>query len=419
MMIAGGLNLETGLTLQPGPAAGQGAAPDTGFMQILAALDAGAVPIAAPADGVMIVPAAVVPAVTTEIEDVAEAPADEVEQQDAEPESDEAPVTIVAAPFVAPPIAISVTSPSPVVVQRDVVSVPANVDATPLRQVSTPAISIVALPVGLEREPMDAVPDNVNEAVIAGVMPAKATGRATGRAGVQVEAVLPRAATPVTPNLATALAPAPAMVEAAVPNVTKIPPAVMPVADVAAQTADAPSTAAAAPIIPPLPIVAAPSPEVMPAADVAPDTARQLAEQSVTARLDIANEAQMIDRLARDIAQLSGAEGRLKFQLNPEHLGSLHVEVEQHAEGVSLRFGTETESARQVIADAQHRLVSEARAQGMRIAETHVDLGSQNQQGGSRGREAQPQPGVITSGEARELVVEAAPDRPGARDRFA
>ena len=42
-------------------------------------------------------------------------------------------------------------------------------------------------------------------------------------------------------------------------------------------------------------------------------------------QLDLAHEGEWLDRLARDIARSAGAEGGLRFRLNPEHLGTLHV----------------------------------------------------------------------------------------------
>lgn len=129
------------------------------------------------------------------------------------------------------------------------------------------------------------------------------------------------------------------------------------------------------------------------------DLSGKLGDQAIQTRLDIANESEWMDRVARDIAQFGGKDGSLKFQLNPENLGSLHVEIAHGADGVSLRFGTETESARNVLADAQHRLANEARAQGVRIAETHIDFGNHNNGSGNKAPQTQPQ--IITQGQAQ------------------
>lgn len=102
----------------------------------------------------------------------------------------------------------------------------------------------------------------------------------------------------------------------------------------------------------------------------------EIVDPALEQQLDLAHEGEWLDRLARDIARTAGAEGALRFRLNPENLGSLHVELTQGQAGASLRLTADTEAARAIIADAQPRLVAEARAQGVRIAETHVDLGT-------------------------------------------
>lgn len=106
------------------------------------------------------------------------------------------------------------------------------------------------------------------------------------------------------------------------------------------------------------------------------------AEPTIQHHLDLAHDGAWLDRLARDIAASADKDGRMRFQLNPERLGSLHVEIAPGANGASVRFTAESEAARALIADAQPQLVAEARAQGMRIADTQVDLSNQN---GGRG----------------------------------
>ena len=123
-----------------------------------------------------------------------------------------------------------------------------------------------------------------------------------------------------------------------------------------------------------------------------------LAEQAVERQLDLAHEGEWLDALARDIARTGSGDAPLRFRLHPEYLGTLDVEVRQTADGATVRMTAETAEARAIIADAQPKLVAEARAQGVRIAEAHVDLGQQHAGGhsaDSRGRQpdAQPRPG--------------------------
>jgi flagellar hook-length control protein FliK len=113
------------------------------------------------------------------------------------------------------------------------------------------------------------------------------------------------------------------------------------------------------------------------------------AEQSMTRHLDLARDNQWLDRLAHDITQAATTNGHLKFRLNPEHLGSLQVEILNSAAGTSVRMTADNDAARTILADAQPRLIAEVRAQGLRIAESHVDLGSQTGSGGAAGGQHQ------------------------------
>ena len=107
------------------------------------------------------------------------------------------------------------------------------------------------------------------------------------------------------------------------------------------------------------------------------------ADQSVTRHLDLARDNQWLDRLAHDISQAATQQGHLKFQLNPEHLGALTVEIANSASGTAIRMTADTDQARAIIADAQPRLLAEVRAQGLRISESHVDLNQQGSGGSS------------------------------------
>ncbi len=110
--------------------------------------------------------------------------------------------------------------------------------------------------------------------------------------------------------------------------------------------------------------------------------------------LDIAKDSQWLDTLARDIARAAQHDTQLRFQLNPEHLGSLKVELVNGANGTSVKLTADTETARAILADAQPRLVAEARAQGLRISEAQVDLSGQ----GSAQRHAADTPVIVRTG---------------------
>ncbi len=163
----------------------------------------------------------------------------------------------------------------------------------------------------------------------------------------------------------------------------------------------------------------APAPAPTPSTAAAP---RDAAAPAPDRTLDLAQDAAWLDRLARDIAQASGNEGAISFRLHPQTLGHLRVELSQGEHGTSIRLTADTEQARAILADAQPRLAAEARAQGVRIAETHVDLsGSDRQASGDPRRQDDPQrtPMIRT---ARGAAADAdAPERPGRSrsDRYA
>ena len=133
---------------------------------------------------------------------------------------------------------------------------------------------------------------------------------------------------------------------------------------------------AAAPLPDASPLVAslAPASETMTTApaDIARPT--EPGNPAVERHLDLVRDSEWLDQLARDIVRSGDGDAPMRFKLHPQTLGHLKVELTQSDQGTSVRFTTETEVARTIIADAQPRLAAEARAHGLRIAETHVDL---------------------------------------------
>jgi flagellar hook-length control protein FliK len=163
----------------------------------------------------------------------------------------------------------------------------------------------------------------------------------------------------------------------------------LPIADPPALTIELPVDRAL-----PLPTLAAvPLPADPAAIDMSAATApTSSSEIAMTHHLDLAKDGAWLDRLARDIARTANHDAQLRFQLNPEHLGSLRVELANTADGTAIRLSADTEAARAILADAQPRLIAEARAQGLRISEAQVDLG--NHGGQQRGHQENHQPAV-------------------------
>jgi flagellar hook-length control protein FliK len=105
------------------------------------------------------------------------------------------------------------------------------------------------------------------------------------------------------------------------------------------------------------------------------------ADLSVVHQLDLAGDGAWLDQLTRDIARSADGSGQLRFSLAPEHLGRLDVQLAATADGTAIRLVAETREAHRIVADAQPQLVAEARAQGLRISETHVDLNNNGSSG--------------------------------------
>lgn len=167
------------------------------------------------------------------------------------------------------------------------------------------------------------------------------------------------------------------------------------------------------------------APVESPAAAASPSpiaVAEPAIEPMVEQQLDLAHESEWLDRLAKDIARAGAADGPLRFRLHPESLGSLQVELTQQAAGTSIRMTADSETARAIIADAQPRLVAEARAQGVRIAETHVDLGGggQAQAGGQQGQGQARQDALLRTFGGDRAEASASPAaKPERSDRYA
>lgn len=133
------------------------------------------------------------------------------------------------------------------------------------------------------------------------------------------------------------------------------------------------------------------------------DAAPAPADIAIKQHLDLARDSEWLDALARDISRMAARDGQLNFQLNPEHLGSLKVELANNANGTSIRLTADTEAARAILVDAQPKLLAEARAQGLRVSDAQVDLGGQ---GNARQQEQTPVVVVRTDRQTATAHVE-------------
>ncbi|HEX4739494.1 MAG TPA: flagellar hook-length control protein FliK [Allosphingosinicella sp.] len=240
--------------------------------------------------------------------------------------------------------------------------------------------------------------------------------------------------TPATNATAATASPAPQPASQPAPAVLQALPAAFagkeaakPVSIERSRPASSPSPAAplatAAPRLIDAQILGSSAPA--PAADMRPANADAAAAPVqglvIERQLDLAHQQDWIDQVARDIAGMAGGEGKiLNFRLSPEHLGNLQVEIVQSHHGAAVRFSTDSEAARTMIADAQPRLVAEARAQGVRIAEAHVDLSGSGSGDPRRQPTAAPETAPIRT--ARSLQEDRTDDgkpSPNRRDLYA
>ena len=271
---------------------------------------------------------------------------------------------------------------------------PAPIDAPPSITAAADAFASVA-----SKPPTNpaALPSRATVVATVSNLPpiAVPTPAAPPATGIDLDAIFPPGGdAPLTiafarPASPTRAAPVRLAEDATDPAGAILPPFVdaAPVAD---RTADLPAAASAAPTVTlaPPPVAVASGDATLATAGSAPAAAP--VEVAIQHHLIVAHDGAWLDRLARDIAASADKDARMRFQLNPERLGSLHVEIAHTAGGASVRFSADSEAARALIADAQPRLVAEARAQGMKIADTQVDLSGQNSGGPSQGGAANP-----------------------------
>lgn len=217
---------------------------------------------------------------------------------------------------------------------------------------------------------------------------------------------------------------------AAKPRAMRAPAASQPIAvefggtDTTSVTATATETRAAVQPVPAAPSLVQPA-----AAPVAPPVQNVAAALSQQV-LDMSGGDAWIDQIARDISQTAGKDGTMRFRLAPETLGELKVEISHSERGAHVRLNVSSETAQQALAAAEHKLTAEARAQGVRIAETEINFTggqSQSRDASAFGREqaqqqaqASHQPRTPRGASANTFTSSAAaPEGRGRTDRYA
>jgi len=92
--------------------------------------------------------------------------------------------------------------------------------------------------------------------------------------------------------------------------------------------------------------------------------------------------AKMIDKI--ETLQGGGAARETRLSLMPEGLGKVDVSIRQDDAGsLHVAFNTDTQAARQLIADAQPKLAEIAQERGIRIGSTSVESNPTGSNGGN------------------------------------
>lgn len=95
-----------------------------------------------------------------------------------------------------------------------------------------------------------------------------------------------------------------------------------------------------------------------------------------------------------------------RLSLSPEALGKVDVAIRQDGDRIHVHFATETQAARQLLADAQPRLAELAEARGVKLGQTSVDSGGAGQGSRERQPDLPPQSFAPRAPEAPDATTE-------------
>lgn len=113
---------------------------------------------------------------------------------------------------------------------------------------------------------------------------------------------------------------------------------------------------------------------------------------------------QMVEQI--EALRDAGPARETRLSLSPEALGKVDVSIRQDGDRIHVHFATETQAARQLIADAQPRLAELAEARGVRLGQTSVDSGGAGQGSRERQPDLPPQSFAPRAPEAPDAIPE-------------
>ena len=135
------------------------------------------------------------------------------------------------------------------------------------------------------------------------------------------------------------------------------------------------------------------------------------AGQGQDAALDTRHQqwtAQMLDKIEalRDASPLR----ETRISLMPEGMGKVDIAIRQDDAGLHVQFNTDTQAARQLIADAQPKLAEIAQERGIRLGSTSVESNTPGTNGGTgAGTSSQMNQGQRHDGQAQRNQPSAPP----------
>jgi flagellar hook-length control protein FliK len=92
--------------------------------------------------------------------------------------------------------------------------------------------------------------------------------------------------------------------------------------------------------------------------------------------------SKMIDKI--ETLQGTGSARETRLSLMPEALGKVDIAIRQDDSGnIHVQFNTDTQSARQLLADAQPKLAEIAQERGIRLGSTSVESNAAGTNGGT------------------------------------
>ncbi|HZO91292.1 MAG TPA: flagellar hook-length control protein FliK [Chthonomonadaceae bacterium] len=126
-----------------------------------------------------------------------------------------------------------------------------------------------------------------------------------------------------------------------------------------------------------------PDPTIPASATGAAQEARHLSSRAASASASAglpgltAERAFIVEQVTRHLEtmRMTGGRGEIALRLQPETLGSLHLTISAHADGVVAHIVTETAQAQRALEEARDHLRAALESKGLRLSELEISVG--------------------------------------------